>query len=87
MDSSTQEPQLREPTTRLPRWVATAGIGTVMMAVFIVLNPVLLFTANTPSGGDMGAHVLVPAYLRDTLLPEGRILGWSNSWFGGFPVF
>ena len=64
-----------------------AGIGVVMMAVFIVLNPVLLFTANTPSGGDMGAHVLVPAYLRDTLLPEGRILGWSNSWFGGFPVF
>jgi hypothetical protein len=58
-----------------------------MVAVFVVMNPVLLFTANTPSGGDMGAHVLVPAYLRDTLLPEGRILGWSNSWFGGFPVF
>ncbi len=58
-----------------------------MMAVFVVMNPVLIFTANTPSGGDMGAHVLVPAYLRDTLLPEGRILGWSNSWFGGFPVF
>jgi hypothetical protein len=71
----------------MPRWVAAVGIGVVMMAVFIVLNPVLLFTANTPSGGDMGAHVLVPAYLRDTLLPEGRILGWSNSWFGGFPVF
>ncbi len=71
----------------MPRWVVPAGIGVMMMAVFIVLNPVLLFTANTPSGGDMGAHVLVPAYLRDTLLPEGRILGWSNSWFGGFPVF
>jgi hypothetical protein len=67
--------------------VTTVGIGAVMVAVFIVLNPVLLLTANTPSGGDMGAHVLVPAYLRDTLLPEGRILGWSNSWFGGFPVF
>ena len=58
-----------------------------MMAVFVVMNPVLIFTANTPAGGDMGAHVLVPAYLRDTLLPEGRILGWSNSWFAGFPVF
>ncbi len=58
-----------------------------MTAIFVVMNPVLLFTANTPSGGDMGAHVFVPAYLRDTLLPEGRILGWSNSWFGGFPVF
>ena len=28
-----------------------------------------------------------PPTCRDTLLPEGRILGWSNSWFGGFPVF
>ena len=87
MESSTQESLLRKSTAGLPRWVAPVGIATLMMAVFIVLNPVLLFTANTPSGGDMGAHVLVPAYLRDTLLPEGRILGWSNSWFGGFPVF
>jgi hypothetical protein len=67
--------------------VIGTGIGAVMVAVFVVMNPVLLLTANTPSGGDMGAHVFVPAYLRDTLLPEGRILGWSNSWFGGFPVF
>ena len=87
MEPSTQEPSVRERADGLPRWVVPVGIGAVMVAVFVVLNPVLLFTANTPSGGDMGAHVLVPAYLRDTLLPEGRILGWSNSWFGGFPVF
>ena len=24
-----------------------------------------LFEANTPTGGDMGAHVFLPAYLRD----------------------
>lgn len=35
----------------------------------------------------MGAHVLGPAYLRDVLLPEGKILGWSDSWFAGFPAF
>lgn len=35
----------------------------------------------------MGAHVLGPAYLRDVLLPQGRILGWSQSWFAGFPAF
>ncbi|MDH3261090.1 MAG: hypothetical protein OEM84_08985 [Acidimicrobiia bacterium] len=87
MESSTKEPLLRESADRLPHWVVPVGIGFVMMVVFIVLNPVLIFTANTPSGGDMGAHVLVPAYLRDTLLPEGRILGWSDSWFGGFPIF
>lgn len=87
MESSLPETPLRDEADRLPRWVIGAGLGAVMLAVFVVLNPVLLLSANTPSGGDMGAHVLVPAYLRDTLLPEGRILGWSNSWFGGFPVF
>ena len=87
MQPSTRESSFRDRADRLPRWVVAVGIGAVMMAIFIVMNPVLLLTANTPSGGDMGAHVLVPAYLRDTLLPEGRILGWSNGWFGGFPVF
>lgn len=55
--------------------------------VLVVLNPSLILTASTPTGGDMGAHVLGPAYLRDVLLPQGRILGWSQSWFAGFPFF
>lgn len=45
-----------------------------------------LFTANTPTGGDSGAHVFLPAELRDNLLSKGRILGWSNDWYAGFPV-
>ena len=61
-----------------------AGISAVILAV---VNPRLLLTANTPSGGDMAAHVAVPAYLRDVLLPQGRILGWSQDWFAGYPVF
>ncbi len=43
--------------------------------------------ANTPTGGDMGAHVALPQVLRDELLPSGRILGWSNDWYSGYPVF
>ncbi len=45
-----------------------------------------LFTANTPTGGDMGAHVLLPQHLGDNLLPAGRILGWSNDWYAGYPA-
>src|SRR5690606_11150085 len=55
--------------------------------VLAVLNPHLILQANTPTGGDMGAHVLGPAYLRDVLLPQGRVLGWSQLWFAGFPAF
>ena len=46
----------------------------------------LILRANTPTGGDMGSHVLIPAYLRDSLLPEGRLIGWSNDWYAGFPI-
>jgi hypothetical protein len=64
--------------------VLVAGASLI---IFVVMNPWLIFTATTPTGGDMGAHVFGPAYLRDNLLPEGRILGWSNDWFAGFPAF
>ncbi|MGH3649718.1 MAG: hypothetical protein ACRDU9_03340 [Acidimicrobiia bacterium] len=57
------------------------------LVILIVMNPALIFSATTPTGGDTGAHVFGPAYLRDHLLPEGRILGWSNAWFAGFPAF
>ncbi len=74
-------------TDALPAWVPLLGIGAVSLVIFGVMRPDLIFAANTPAGGDMGAHVLGPAFLRDELLPSGRILGWSNSWFAGFPAF
>ena len=45
-----------------------------------------LLTANTPTGGDMGAHVLVPSILQEDLLPDFRLIGWSNDWYAGFPA-
>jgi len=61
-----------------------AGTSLVILAV---MSPWLILTATTPTGGDTGAHVFGPAYLRDTLLPAGRVMGWSNDWFAGFPAF
>jgi uncharacterized membrane protein len=72
------------PAFQWPTFLIIAGISLV---VLIVLNPGWILSATTPTGGDMGAHVFGPAYLRDHLLPEGRILGWSNDWFAGFPAF
>ena len=71
---------------RFRRWVPVVVVAGVSLVVLAILNPFLIFSANTPSGGDMAAHVVPPAYLRDVLLPEGRILGWSQDWFAGFPV-
>lgn len=68
-------------------WVPSLIAAGASLVILAVLNPHLLISSTTPAGGDMGAHVLGPAYLRDVLLPQGRILGWSNSWFAGFPAF
>jgi hypothetical protein len=45
-----------------------------------------LLVANTPTGGDMGAHVLLPKVLLEDVLPTGRIMGWSMDWYAGFPA-
>lgn len=55
--------------------------------VFLQMRPDLLFTATTPSGGDMGAHVWGPAFMRDNLLSNGRLTGWTPDWYAGFPAY
>ena len=47
----------------------------------------LLLEDTTPAGGDMGAHVWGPAFLRDELLPQGRLTGWTQDWYAGFPAY
>ena len=47
----------------------------------------LVLADTTATGGDMGAHVWGPAYLRDHLLPHGRITGWTPDWYLGFPAY
>ncbi|HUG32462.1 MAG TPA: hypothetical protein VMM14_06175, partial [Acidimicrobiia bacterium] len=78
--------QIREALRRIPPLPAIILIASSLV-IFIVMNPGLIFSSTTPTGGDTGAHVLGPAFLRDTLLPDGRVLGWSNDWFAGFPAF
>ena len=64
---------------------------TIVMNV-VHLNPLspgsdLIFDDNTPTGGDFGAHVWGPAFLRDHLLPSWRLNGWSMDWYAGMPVY
>ncbi len=58
-----------------------------MLLLFGTVQPNLLFRNNTPTGGDMGAHVWGPAYLRDVLLPHWKLTGWSMDWYAGFPAY
>ncbi len=87
-------PQARAMSGRAGLWIA----ALCSLFVFALLNwpnadsladlrrPLLLLD-TTPAGGDMGAHVWGPAFLRDHLLPELRLSGWTPDWYSGFPAY
>lgn len=68
-------------------WVGLGAALACSLFVFMQMRPDLLLSNNTPAGGDMGAHVWGPAYMRDNLLSQGRLVGWTPDWYAGFPAY
>ena len=62
-------------------------VGGATIFLLLTLHPELILRNNTPTGGDMGAHVWGPAFLRDHLLNHFRLAGWSMDWYAGLPVY
>jgi len=74
-----------------PRFAVEEVLGFAVLVVcfgvvLAALHPSLLFANTTASGGDMGAHVWWPAFLRDHWFNHFRLAGWSPDWYAGFPV-
>lgn len=67
-------------------WIRVALVGISTIIAIKVIQPSLVFKDTTPTGGDMGAHVWGPAYLRDHLLPW-KLNGWSMDWYSGLPIY
>jgi hypothetical protein len=68
--------------------VITFGVvAAAVIFVFAQLQPGLIFAKTTPAGGDTGSHVWGPDYLKNHLLPKGRITGWAPDWYSGFPAY
>jgi hypothetical protein len=63
------------------------AITGVVVVTLWQLQPQLLLSSSTTTGGDTGAHVALPAFLRSTLLPSGQLTGWYPGWFNGFPLY
>jgi phosphomannomutase len=86
------------PESARPRWekvrdkvspeavVTFAVVAACVAFLFKELQPSQLFKNTTAAGGDMGAHVWLPAYVKRELLPHLNILGWSPDWYDGFPA-
>jgi len=76
----------REPWwTKLDDWLGLVILIACCVYIFRELQPHQLLRDTTASGGDTGAHVWWPAYLRDHLLPW-RLAGWSPDFYAGFPA-
>jgi len=87
-DEDGPAPQDREQRDRLVRRAVDAGVVLLCAAyVFFNLHPSQILSDAVPAGGDMGAHVWGPAFLRDNLLPELRLSGWAPDWYAGFPAY
>ncbi len=57
------------------------------LLLIIFLRPDLILINNTPTGGDMGAHVVAVDFFTKNFFPNAKIFGWSNIWFAGFPLY
>jgi phosphomannomutase len=82
-----------------PRWRRLAQralspeaiVGFLIVAACVVfvgneLHPPLILKNTTPAGGDMGAHVWLPDFVKRALLPHLRLTGWAPDWYDGFPA-
>ena len=58
-----------------------------LLVLVLFLRIDLVFENNTPTGGDMGAHIVaIDTFIKD-FMPNLEINGWSNDWFGGYPLY
>lgn len=77
----------RRPDGAIRRTIDLLVVAACSAFVFWQLHPDLILAETTPAGGDMGAHVWAFGYLRDVLLTDFRVAGWTPDWYAGFPVF
>ncbi len=70
-----------------PRLATAAAVLGVIGVTVWQLNPHLLLSNTSTTGGDTGAHYMLPQYLKSNLLTHGRLTGWDPAWYDGFPLY
>jgi len=80
---------LRRLTSRSawPGWANLVAVLGVTLVALSQLHPMLLVANTTTAGGDTGAHVMLPAFLKAHLLTHGQLTGWDPDWYDGFPIY
>jgi len=68
------------------RGLTVLTFGAIYLVLLKTLQWNLILTRTTAAGGDMGSHHYVATFLREDLLPRGRVSGWAPGWFAGIPM-
>jgi hypothetical protein len=75
---------------RREQWAAAATSMGLIVACGIVLWQLggvhALLSNTTTTGGDTGAHYLMPEVL-DGFLRSGHLTGWYQGWYDGLPLY
>ena len=67
-------------------WLDLAVVASVIVVTLWSLHPNLVFSTSTITGGDTGAHLALPAYLRSVGNPFD-LTPWYPGWFAGMPAY
>jgi hypothetical protein len=63
----------------------------ILVLIFLFLlsyfDSDVMLSKTITTGGDMASDYYPAKYLKDYLLPHGKIIGWCPGWYGGFPLF
>ncbi|MDR4507448.1 MAG: 6-pyruvoyl-tetrahydropterin synthase-related protein [Candidatus Brocadiaceae bacterium] len=86
--------QKKQKTVTVPvalrrRYLICDSVILILLEVCILsfCHPLLLIRDSTITGGDTASYFHVANYLKETLLPSGRLIGWDLGNFAGYPLF
>lgn len=88
--TATTEPNT-VPAGKHPSWVERAStlvaLGLTYGLLLWYFKPSLLLKPTITAGGDTIAHYVAAQYLRNYLLPHGKLVGWMPGNLAGYPLF
>ena len=58
----------------------------IILFLFSFFKPEFIFLKTTTSGGDTASHYYTAYYMKNYLLPHGKISGWTPGNYAGFPI-
>src|SRR3989338_5932024 len=68
-------------------FIVIATFTVIFSFLFTHFKPDLVFSDTAVTGGDTGSHNYLFYYMKNSLLANLELTGWSPDWYLGFPIF